>query len=129
MPSPLYEPPTAEDAPGGVLGAIAQLGLAAYMVLLLSVAGSAILCTGLAGYGVYVSTTFGSPLVGGSKLEAWRLNELRRWGVLTAEELPALYHDDSVVMDGSAGCLVLGDKLLSWDEGKTIAEAIIAGAR
>ncbi|MBK9367178.1 MAG: hypothetical protein IPN01_12820 [Deltaproteobacteria bacterium] len=48
MPSPLYESPSAEDAPGGILGAIAQLGLAAYMVLLLTVAGSAILCTGLA---------------------------------------------------------------------------------
>ncbi|MCK6522924.1 hypothetical protein L6R49_15975 [Myxococcota bacterium] len=127
MPSPNYEAPSAEDAPGGLFGAIAQLGLAAYMVLLLSVAGSAILCTGFAGYGVYKSTTFGSPLVGGSKLEAWRLNELRRWGVLGASDVPALYHDDSVVMDGSAGCLVLGDKLLRWDEGKTTAEAIIAG--
>lgn len=127
MPSPLYEPPSAEDAPGGILGAIAQLGLAAYMVLLLTVAGSAILCTGLAGYGVYVTTTFGSPLTGGSKLEAWRLNELRRWGVLGADELPALYHDDSPAMDGSAGCLVTGDALLRWDNGKTTAEAIIAG--
>jgi hypothetical protein len=127
VPSPLYESPSAEDAPGGILGAIAQLGLAAYMVLLLTVAGSAILCTGLAGYGVYVSTTFGSPLTGGSKLEAWRLNELRRWGVLGEEELPALYHDDSPTSDGTAGCLVLGEKLLRWDAAKTTAEAVIAG--
>ena len=70
----------------------------------------------------------GSELQSGFEAAPWRINELRKWGILEQQETPALYHDHSTNIDGSSGCLVMDDHLVHWADKKETLRLTIPGA-
>jgi len=106
----------AEDAPTGCFALWGSLGMAAYAFLVLGMA-----CTGLVGLTsssvmmLWNQRDKGAALITGGEAESWRLKELRGVGILGEEEYPSIYHDHAPRTDGSAGCMVVDDTLISWE--------------
>ena len=104
-----------EPQKAGCIGTIAGLGLLGYAGLVVGMG-----TVGLVGIVWVIYTTLllaqgqGSQLMSGAEVDAWRLEELRGWGVLAEDVTPALYHDHSNAQDGSAGCMVVEGEVLVW---------------
>jgi hypothetical protein len=119
--------PQAEEA-GGCFAAASSLGLAAYALLVISmgaagvICGSATLCNALR-----QTIEPESRLSSGINLQPWRIEELRREGLLGADQVPQLYMDDSFKMDGSSGCVVVEGSLTRWRSGET-STVLVSGA-
>ena len=112
-----------ERRPSGCMGVVGGLGLMAYGGLIVGMG-----TVGLVGIVWVIYTTFllaqeqGAELMSGFEVDGWRLKELRTWGVLPENVTPALYHDHSNAMDGSAGCMVVeGDVVVWFDQELTVS--------
>jgi len=119
--------PEPEDAPTGCFALWGSIGMAAYAFLVLGMA-----CTGLVGLTsssvmmLWNQRDKGAELISGAEAESWRLSELRGVGILGAEDYPIIYHDHAPGIDGSAGCMVVDDTLISWEEWTFVAKVSIS---
>lgn len=104
-----------DEAPQGLASRLSQLGLAAYTLLILGIAVMGFFCAVFSLQGAISQLVAPKELSSGFTIDAWRVTELRKEGVLAAEQTPALYHDHSKVGDGSAGCLVVDAQVVRWD--------------
>ncbi len=122
--------PTKEPQPLGCLANFGSLGLAMYAILVIGLLTSSLTCGVMTMVQSWRSSYVpGSELQSGVEAAAWRLNELRKWGVLGEQETPALYHDHSVNIDGSSGCLVMNDQLVLWTDRETTLRLSIPGSQ
>ena len=121
--------PSAEPKPLGCLANFGSLGLAMYALLVLSLLVSSLTCGVMTMVQTWRSQAIDSTeLQSGIQTAPWRLSELRKWGVLQSEEVPALYHDHSPIADGSSGCLVMNNALVLWTEKALTRSLAIPGA-
>jgi hypothetical protein len=125
----LIEPMNPDEEPRGCFALWGALGLAGYAVLLMG-----FICMGLIGVGgstvamLLSQASSGAALASGVEVDSWRLSELRGVGILEADVTPSVYHDHSPKADGSAGCMVAGDELVSWEGWANPKRVTIAGA-
>ena len=108
---------------------IAPFGLALYALLIISIG----LAAGFCGLTTMIGTwkqdgDEGRALSSGIGASQWRLQELRRFGLIERSQTPTLYHDHSFMADGSSGCFVLDDVVTRWDYGTHTASVEIIGA-
>jgi len=117
------------DDKGGCFTVIAPFGLALYAILIISIG----LAAGFCG----LSTMFGTwrqdgdegrKLTSGMGAAQWRLQELRRFGLIERSQTPILYHDHSFMADGSSGCYVIDDTVTRWDNGVLSGRVSIIGS-
>lgn len=125
MSQPLAAPPP----PPSWSQTLGSLSMALYALLLLSIGGSALLCTGASVWGLIAGQTPAGVLLGSAKLDGLVLARLRAQGVLGENETPLLYHDHSPELDGRAGCMVVGQELLQWRDDQPVARLPIRGAQ
>lgn len=57
-------------------------------------------------------------LMSGTAVETWRLAPMIKVGVLPPGQVPAAWHDESLVADGSRACALTGDAVLRIEDGK-----------
>ena len=89
------------------------LGLAAYTGLLgclclvgiMGTLGGAVLL-------IQPSKRGSSPLVPGAQVAVWRLEPLRAAGMLDIRTTPLAFHDESMLLNGSAACAMLPDRII-----------------
>ncbi len=117
-----------EDEPQGCVATLSSLGLAAYTLLILGIGASSCVCGLFSLNTALLNLTTSSALKGPVELEPWRLEELKRSGVVREGEVLALYHDHSPMGDGSSGCVVAGENVVRWDEGTETGRVAIVGA-
>ena len=121
--------PSAEPKPLGCLANFGSLGLAMYAILVLGLLVSSLTCGVMTMVQTWRSQAIDSTeLQSGVQTAPWRLSELRNWGVLQSEEVPALYHDHSPMADGSSGCLVMDNELVLWTDKSLTQSLAIPGA-
>ena len=121
--------PTKEPQPLGCLANFGSLGLAMYALLVIGLLTSSLTCGVMTMVQSWLSSYVpGSELQSGFEAAPWRINELRKWGILKQQETPALYHDHSLNIDGSSGCLVMDDHLVLWADKKETLRLTIPGA-
>lgn len=114
--------------PKGCFAWIQSLGLAAYALLLLAIAISAMLCAMGSMQGLIENAISPHELVGGVVIETWRVEELRRREIIPPDGLPDLYHDHSRLGDGSSGCLVIEGEVVRFELWTEEARVPIHGA-
>jgi hypothetical protein len=123
------EIPNEEPKPLGCLANFGSMGLAMYAILVLGLLVSSLTCGVMTMVNTWRSAHVpSSQLQSGLEVTPWRLTELRKWGVLTGNGTPALYHDHSEETDGSSGCLVLDTHLVLWKNKALVGQLAIAGA-
>ncbi len=120
---------TETEEPLGCLGTIQSLGLAFYAILLLSTACAGTTCA-MGSMILLAMRGDDKPtgLISGFEADAWRLNELRRVGVLETNQTPELYHDTSTKGDGSSGCAFTSGTLVSWQFWQETGRVPLSGA-
>ena len=104
-----------DDEPRGMGSRIAQMGLAAYTLLILTMAGIGTLCAVFSLHGAISQLVAPKELSSGFSVDSWRLAELRKVDILGRQDTPDLYHDHSQVGDGSSGCMVVEGEVVRWD--------------
>ena len=123
------EPPEEELYRQGCLGTFASMGLAIYATLILSVAIGGLFCGASTLFNsMRGSDDKGEELTSGIGASQWRLQSLRRWGVLEEGATPDLYHDHSPFRDGTAGCMVIDGVVSRWDREELTGRVSLEGA-
>lgn len=118
-----------EQPPEGCLAQLQKLGLAAYALLIIGIGASGLLCALGSMHAIVENALDPHELIGGLDVEAWRLDEMRRQGLLGPDTVPDVYHDHSSLGDGSSGCMVVGPDLIRFELWKETARVTIEGAR
>ncbi len=117
-----------DESPSGLASRLSQLGLAAYTLLLLGIAGIGLTCAVFSLQGAVALAVAPHALSSGFTVDTWRLTELRRAGILTEGQVPDLYHDHTRIGDGSAGCMVVDAQVVRWDVWIEAGRVPVAGA-
>ncbi len=117
------------EEPSGCFSTVGSLGLAAYALLVISMGGAGVICGSATLCNALRQTIEPeSRLSSGIDLQPWRIEELRRAGLLGPDQIPQLYLDDSFKIDGSSGCVVIEGTLHRWGMGQDPTELVVSGA-
>lgn len=125
----MSEPAPQDAQPRSFTRLLGELSLALYALLLVSIVGASLLCTGASLWGIVQAQSPAGTLLGGTDLDPQTVALLRARQVLGPDQTPLLYHDDSPDLDGSAGCLVAGQELVRWEANAEVGRVAIPGAR
>jgi hypothetical protein len=120
--------PSEHEAPSDLASRLSQMGLAAYTLLLLTIAGVGLICAVFSLQGAISLAVAPHAVASGFTVDTWRLTELRREGILGEAEVPDLYHDHTRMGDGSAGCMVVEGQVVRWDVWLETGRVPVAGA-
>lgn len=104
-------PSIPHDAPG--------CGAGVYALLLIGIGGLGLLGMVGATFGLlYSQPEEARNLVHGSEVQVWRLQPMRKLGLLELTEVPAAWHDESPGYDGTRACVIRSQSVGRIEDGR-----------
>ena len=88
-------------------------GLGLYTLLVLSIGLVGLVGIGMSIYGMFQDKGFvRSDIQAGHEVRVYQLAALRQAGLVGVEEIPGVFHDESIRRDGSIACALMEDRIV-----------------